>query len=73
MDDTRSQRRKKEVEMVGETHVVSGESSHNVTEAFINRILERIEALESYWTTKMDLFMKELEDHVQTREEFDEL
>lgn len=59
--------------MAGESRVVSSESSHNATEAFINKILERMEALESYWTTKMDLVMKELEDHVQMREEFDEL
>ena len=73
MVDTRSQRRKKEAEMAGESHVGSSESSHNVTEAWINKILERMEALKSYWTTKMTLVTKELEDHVQMREEFDQL
>lgn len=44
-----------------------------MTEAFTERILERMEELESYWTTKMTLVMKELEDHVQMKEELDEL
>jgi len=34
--------------MASETHVVSGEPSHNATEAFIERRLERMKELESY-------------------------
>lgn len=70
---TRSQRRKLLVEMVGETHVVLGESSHIATEAFIERILERMEELESYWTAKMAMVMKDLEANAKMREELNEL
>lgn len=59
--------------MVGETHVVSSESSHNVTEVFIERILERMDELESYWTAKMVVVMKDLEANAKMREELDEL
>ena len=60
--------------MVGESQV--GESSHvakDASLAFIKKVLERKEDLESYWTKKMDLVMKDQEDTLKMREEIDEL
>eukprot|EP00253_Pinus_taeda_P017950 PITA_17950 len=59
--------------MAGESHMETEESKHNVTLAFIERILEGMEELESYWTTKMNLVMKDQEDTSKVREELNEL
>ena len=70
---TRSQRRKQLVEMAGESHVETRESSHDVNLAFTKRILERMEELDSYWTMKMKLVMKYQEANSKMREELNEL
>jgi len=70
---TRSQRRKLLAKMAGESHMETGEPSHNATNAFRERILERMEELESYWITKMNLVIKDQEDTSKMREELDKL
>lgn len=60
-------------EMAGEPHVVVSESSHNATEAFINRILERMEELDSFQTLKMARVTKDQEGNARMREEFDKI
>ena len=69
---TRSERRRMMAEMGDESHVV-GESCHNTIETFINRILERMEELDSFWTLKMAGVTKDQEGNEKMREEFDEL
>lgn len=60
--------------MAGESQV--GESSHIATDSsftLIEKVLERMEELESYWIMKMNLVMKDQEENSKVREQFDEL
>lgn len=41
--------------------------------AFIEKVLERMEELEAYWTKKMDLVKRDKEANSKMREELDEL
>ena len=51
---------------------MTGESSHIVSEDFMNRVLERIEELDSDWTLKLAKIMQDQEGNAKM-EEFDEL
>eukprot|EP00253_Pinus_taeda_P005661 PITA_05661 len=72
MVETRSQRRKL-LAMAGESRVGSSHGAKDATMAFIEKLLERMEDLEAYWTKKMDLVEKDQEANSKMKEELDEL
>ena len=45
----------------------------DTTLAFIEKVIEKMEALETSWDKKMDLLAKEQETNLKTKEELEEL
>jgi len=73
MVETRSQRKKKLVEMAAESQAGSSHVVKDTTIGFIEKVLEKVEDMESSWDRKMDLFAKEQEVYSKVKEELDEL
>ena len=71
MVETRSQRKKKLLEMAAGSHVGSGHETETLS--LMEKMLLRMEAMESSWDTKVDLLTKEQEASSRLREELDEL
>ena len=73
MVETRSQRKKKLVEMAAESQAGSSHVVKDTTIGFIEKVLEKVEDMETSWDRKMDLFAKEQEANSKMKEELDEL
>ena len=73
MVETRLQRRKKLLEMVVESQAGSSHVVKDTTIGFIEKVLEKMEDMETSWDKKMDLFAKEQEANLKTKEELEEL
>ncbi len=66
MVETRSQRKKKLLEMAVGSHVGSGHETETLS--LMEKMLLRMEAMESSWDTKVDLLTKEKEANSKLRE-----
>ena len=73
MVETRSQRKKNLVEMATESPTGSSHDVKDTTIVFIEKVLEKVEDMETCWDKKMDLFTKEQEANSKMKEDFDEL
>jgi len=73
MVETRSQRKKKQVEMVAESPTESSHDVKDTTIGFNEKVLEKVEEMETSWDKRMDLFAKEQEAYSKVKEELDEL
>jgi len=56
-----------------ESHVGSTHGAKDATMAFIEKVLEKMEDLEAFWTKKMDLIERDQEANSKMKEELDEL
>lgn len=65
--------RRKLLATAGESQVGCSHGVKDATMAFIEKVLERMEDLEAYWTKKIDLFMKDQEGNSKMKEELNEL
>lgn len=59
MVETRLKRGRKLLEMVAESQAGSSRGVQDATMALMEKLLERMDDLETFWTKKMDLLDKE--------------
>jgi len=72
MVETRSQKKKKLLEMAVGSHVGYSHEK-DTTLALMEKMLLRMEAMETSWENKMGLFTQGQETNAKMKEEFDEL
>ena len=72
MVETRSQRKKKLLEMAAKSRAGSSHVQ-DATITLMEKVLLRMEVMETSWDKKMDLFTKEQEANSKMKEEFDEI
>jgi len=73
MVETRLQKKKQLLEMAAESQAGSSHGAKDATMAFIEKVLEKMEDLETFWTKEMGLIKKDQEANSKMKEEFDEL
>jgi len=73
MVETRLQRRRKLLAMVAESQAGSSHGVQDATMALMEKVLKKMEDMETFWNKKMDLFDKEQEANLKMKEELDEI
>jgi len=73
MVETRLQRRKKLLEMVAESQAGSSHGVQDATITLMEKVLLRMEVMETSWDKKMELFTREQEANSKMKEELNEL
>jgi len=73
MVETRLKRRRKMFAMAAESQVGSSHGVKDATMSFIEKVLEKMEDLEAFWTKKMELVERDQEANSKMREELEEL
>ena len=69
MVETRLQKSKKLLEMATDYQSGSSHTMKDTTLGFIEKVIEKMEALETSWDKKMDLLAREQETNLKTKEE----
>ena len=59
--------------MVAESQAGSSHGVQDATMALMEKVLKKMEDMETFWNKKMDLFDKEQEANLKMKEELDEI
>ena len=73
MVETRLQRSKKLLEMATDSQAGSSHTMKDTTLGFIEKVIEKMDALETSWDKKMDSLAEEQEANLKTKEALEEL